>query len=180
MPDPEFTLLGDAIWLDFVNTGQGRRGDPTERLPDLASYHRWTKAQKLGSDSEQLTLDQVLGFRERLTALAAALAEDGQVPAATVDEINRMLRTITGNYQLIRAGGQWKVQFTPDREMVGLNAIAHSAAKTLAHKVSRIHQCSSPTCTLYYVDDTPSQSRKWCSVEPCGRLNRPERRRSDR
>ncbi len=180
MPDPEFILLGDAIWLDFVNTGQGRDGGSAERLPDLAAYHRWTKAQKLASDSDRVTMDQVLGFRARLTALASALAADAQVPAASVDEINGMLKDIPGHYQLTRSGGQWRVRFSPDKEMAGLNAVAHSAAKMLSQRSYRIHQCSSPTCSLYYADDSPEQSRKWCSQEPCGRLNRVERRRTDR
>ena len=48
MADPEFILLGDALWLDFVNTARGR-GPVTDRLPDAAAYHRWTKATRIGS-----------------------------------------------------------------------------------------------------------------------------------
>ena len=41
MEHPEFTLLGDAVWLDFVNTARGRTADPPDLLPDAAAFARW-------------------------------------------------------------------------------------------------------------------------------------------
>ena len=35
MSESEFTLLGDAVWLDFVNTARGRVSSPPDLLPDL-------------------------------------------------------------------------------------------------------------------------------------------------
>ena len=34
MAESEFTLLGDALWLDFVNTARGRTAPPPDLLPD--------------------------------------------------------------------------------------------------------------------------------------------------
>ena len=33
MSDPEFLLLGDALWIDFINTARGREADPPDGLP---------------------------------------------------------------------------------------------------------------------------------------------------
>ena len=33
MSQSEFTLLGDALWLDFVNTARGRDPIPPDLLP---------------------------------------------------------------------------------------------------------------------------------------------------
>src|SRR4051812_44992958 len=74
MPDAEFTLLGDACWLDFVNTTRGRTEPAPDLLPDPAAYHRWTKAQKLGSDVELVPFQDIVGFRRQLVAMAEALA----------------------------------------------------------------------------------------------------------
>ena len=41
MDHPEFTLLGDAVWLDFVNTALGRVPNPPDLLPDATAFARW-------------------------------------------------------------------------------------------------------------------------------------------
>lgn len=80
MPDPEFILLGDAVWVDFINTARGRTADPPDGLPDPAAYHRWTKASKLPSDALAHPWDEILGFRALLLSVAEAVAEDHQPP----------------------------------------------------------------------------------------------------
>ena len=39
--DPEFTLLGDALWLDFVNTKLTAPGNH-DLMQDVAASPRWT------------------------------------------------------------------------------------------------------------------------------------------
>ena len=60
MSDPEFILLGDAVWIDFINTAHGRQPDSPDGLADPAAYHRWSKAEKLTSDATQLPWSEVL------------------------------------------------------------------------------------------------------------------------
>ena len=47
MPDPEFILLGDAVWLDFVNTARGRSPNPPDRLTGPPAWHAWLDALQL-------------------------------------------------------------------------------------------------------------------------------------
>ena len=77
MADPEFVLLGDATWLDFINTVPAVPS-ALDSLPDAAAYHRWTKASKLVSDADHVSLEEIRGFRSQLAYLAAALTEDRQ------------------------------------------------------------------------------------------------------
>ena len=47
MATPEFTLLGDAVWLDFVNSARGREPDPSRspaRRRRLQPLGRWPRS----------------------------------------------------------------------------------------------------------------------------------------
>lgn len=177
MPDPEFILLGDALWLDFVNTAEGR-SDPTDGLPDLAAYHRWTKAEKLTSDADAVPFDRVLQLRSILGTLADGLANGRQAPASAVELLNEFLAQAGGYFQLTRTRGKWQMRFTPGYAARASDAIAQSAARTLVDPTAHVHRCLGEYCTLFYIDDSSAQSRRWCSVEACGDHNRVERRRS--
>lgn len=177
MADPEFILLGDALWLDFVNTALGRSPDAPDRLPDLASYHRWAKAEQLTSDADVVPFPRLMGLRRSLTTMASVLADGRPAPASAVEMLNEFLAQSPGYYQLIRAGGRWQIRSTPARPTAACDAIVLSAARGLDTE-KRIHQCAADGCSLYFSDDSPTQSRKWCSPEPCGARHRVERRRS--
>ena len=177
MADPEFTFLGDAVWLDFVNTGYGADADPAERLPDAAAFHRWLKARKLRDDPEP-DLEAALAFRACLRELAAALDGGRRAPASAIAAINAVLRESTGREQLTREGGEWELHFAADEAPPALAAIARSAAASLVDPLVRIRACPGDDCTLFFADASPTQSRRWCSPERCGRGTWVERRRS--
>lgn len=180
MSDPEFILLGDALWIDFINTARGREVDPPDGLPAAADYHRWTKAEKLASDADDLPWDEVRAFRARLLTVASALAEERQPPSSAVHEINRLLARTEGHHQLTRVGGAWQIAFTPLRTATALEAIAASAAQTLADPDARVRRCRAEPCSLYFVDRSPDFSRTWCSAEPTAHPVRVDRRRAFR
>lgn len=177
MPDPEFTLLGDACWLDFVNTARGRTDPAPDLLPDPAAYHRWTKAEKLISDVDVIPFGEIRAFRQQLVALAEALAAGRQAPASAVAAINGILARETGHETLTRVGGTWQIRFAPDRPATALVAVARSAAATLAEPERQIRQCAGNACSLFFRDGSASQSRHWCSDTACGANGRVERRR---
>lgn len=180
MSDPEFILLGDAVWLDFVNTARGRHADPPDGIPDAAAYHRWAKAQKLASDVGDLPFEEVLAFRGRLLTIATALAEERQPPSSAIHEVNRLLAHSAGHHQLTRVGGAWHLAFTPQRNATALEAIAASAAATLADPDVRVHQCQATPCSLLFVDRSPGFVRTWCSAEAAAHPVRVDRRRATR
>ncbi len=178
MPDPQFILLGDAIWLDFVNTAEGRTLYAVDRLNDGGAYHRWAKAQNLESDVDTVPWQDVLDFRETLQALASALAGGRQATASGVELVNQILSRTEGHDQLTRTSGKWQIRFTPRNPTHASDAIARSVAATLTDPAKKVRRCSTEGCTLFYIDSSPGQTRSWCSVEPCGQRSRLERRRS--
>jgi predicted RNA-binding Zn ribbon-like protein len=177
MAHPEFTLLGDAAWLDFVNTAGGRCPSPPDLLPDVAAYQRWAHAQHWDPDTEGTPFGTVRHFRDLLTSLAEALHDGLQPPAAVIAAINEQLARSTGTNRLTRVGGEWRMQFAPSRPLPAIEAIARSAAATLTEPTMVVRRCAGETCSLFFTDSSPSQSRRWCSPALCGTNGRVERRR---
>jgi predicted RNA-binding Zn ribbon-like protein len=177
MTEPEFTLLGDALWLDFINTARGRGPTPPDLLQDEAALFRWSAAQSIDLNGGPPPLPLVLQLRERLTALAEALHAGLQPPAGSIAAINEQLAQGGGCHQLTRIMGEWQLRFAPERRPAVLQAIAQSAAASLADSLRFVRRCAGEGCSLFFSDDSPNQSRRWCSLEVCGRQKKVERRR---
>jgi predicted RNA-binding Zn ribbon-like protein len=177
MADPEFILLGDALWLDFVNTVRGR-GKVVDRLPDAAAYHRWAKATRIGSDADATPFQHVRRFRAKLIELAEALHGGKAAPSTVVTSLNTLLDRAPGREQLTREGGAWHLRFGASAVPEGLVAIAHSVATTLSDAAVEVHQCAADECTLFFAVPRGALDRQWCSLEPCGRETHVERRRN--
>jgi predicted RNA-binding Zn ribbon-like protein len=177
MEPSEFTLLGDAVWLDFVNSALGRTPNPPDLLPDAAAFARWAVAQRLLQLDRGPPYEAVRALRARLTALAEALHAGLQPPAGPIAAINELLAGCTGSHRLVRVSGEWRVQFAPLRPLAPLEAIARSAAATLADRSVVVRRCAGETCTLFFTDSSPTHSRRWCSPDACGANLRVERRR---
>ena len=177
MTEPEFTLLGDALWLDFINTARGRVPQPPDLLLDEAALLRWSAAQSIDLNGGSPPLPLVLQLRERLTALAEALHAGLQPPAASIAAINEQLAQGGGCHQLTRIGGEWQLRFAAERSPAVLQAIAQSAAASLADSLRFVRRCVGEGCSLFFSDDSPNQSRCWCSPTVCGQQVKVERRR---
>jgi len=173
----EFTLLGDALWLDFVNSGRGRTPAPSDLLPNADAFARWCRLLHLEPETDPLLIGAVRRFRDRLTALAEALHAGHQPPAAAIAALNEQLARSAGTHQLTRVGGEWRLRFAPARPPAALEAIARSAAATLTEPRTAVRRCAGEHCSLFFTDDSPMGSRRWCVAEICGRDVRVERRR---
>jgi predicted RNA-binding Zn ribbon-like protein len=175
--DLEFVLLGDALWLDFVNTAREPGARP-DTIPDLAAYHRWTKACRLPSDADALEFSTIRRVRARLVLLAEALAEGTPIPSRVIATINQLLHRSEGHEQLVRESGKWQVRFLPAQAPLALVAVARSAAATLAETEVVIRSCANEACRLLFQDRTAFHDRYWCSPwRSCSEIP-VERRRS--
>ena len=138
---------------------------------------RWADVQNLHSRHEPPLLTEALDLRQWLTALAEALDLGLQPPAGAIAAINQQLARESGHHQLTRTGGAWQLRFAPGRRPALLSAIAQSAAATLAEPLTYVRRCAGEGCSLFFTDDSPNQSRRWCNPAVCGREVRVERRR---
>jgi predicted RNA-binding Zn ribbon-like protein len=176
MEHPEFTLLGDAVWLDFVNSALGRTPNPPDLLPDAAAFTRWAVTQRLLQVDRGPPHEAVRELRGRLTTLAEALHAGSQPPAGSIAAINELLGGCAGSHRLVRVSGEWRLHFVPARPLSPLEAIARSAAATLADRSVAVRRCAGEGCSLFFVDSSPTRSRRWC-IPACGANLRVERRR---
>lgn len=175
MREERFILLGDAVWLDLVNTARGREPNPPDRLPDVTAWDAWLEALQL--PREPVAFEDVRALRAHLADLALALATSQPSPSASVRAINELLASVPGGQRLVRVAGQWQLNFAPDQPPGVLPTLARMAAETLALPTPTIRVCAGPTCSLFLLDRSPTQYRRWCSLEHCGRGMRIERRR---
>jgi len=173
----EFILLGDALWLDFVNSARGRIAASPDRLSDPDAWARWSSIQHLDGDGDLVPFPRILEFRARLTELAEAMHAGRITPAGVIAVLNEHLGRTAGRQQLTRVGGAWRLRFAPLRPPAPLEAIARSAAATLADGQTAVRRCAGETCSLLFTDNSDNGSRRWCDAAECGRDARIERRR---
>lgn len=170
-----FVLLGDALWLDLLNTARGRTADAPDLLGNEAGWLAWCGAVGLrGAPSD---FPAALALRKHLTDIAAALARGTPPPSSGMRALNERLGTVTGTQQLLRVAGQWELPFMPSVPPGCLASIARSAAESLALPDAQVRLCAGSTCTLFLLDRSPQLTRQWCSPQHCGRGMRVERRR---
>jgi predicted RNA-binding Zn ribbon-like protein len=177
MPPEAFVLLGDALWLDFVNSALGRTPSPPDLLPDPAAYAHWALLHHVQAAADPTPFSQVLELRARLTELAEAMRDGRHPPGGAIALLNEQLARSTGTQQLTRVSGDWLLQFAPARPLTAFEAIARSAAVTLADARLAVRQCAGETCSLFFTDDAQEERRLWCDPEECGKHARIERRR---
>jgi predicted RNA-binding Zn ribbon-like protein len=178
MPEAEFQLLGDALWLEFVNTA-GKPAERWDRLPDPAAYLRWTKAVRLEAPVSAAAFGEAIEFRGHLVGVAVALEAGRGPPPAAITAVNARLGGFDGREQLLRIAGSWQVRFIPARSPTALEAVARSVADTLSNPVVVVRRCANPACSLFFADESPQLARRWCSPN-CRQRGKVERRRTSR
>jgi len=79
------------------------------------------------------------------------------------------LRRVDGPDQLTTSGLEWRTLRrwrTPDSLLL---PIAHAIANLLTSEdLSRVKACEKSPCTLFFLDRTRAQARRWCSMTVCG------------
>lgn len=182
-----FTLIGERLWLDFVNTDDVRRGARLDLLRDFESLVRFLDVAGI------LDAERSLGMRRRAqqqpAGAAAALVDARRVRAAlralaergansekvrgdALAEINRVLGRSAGIRRLeTRADGSFARAFVPVGDAFAglIIPIVESAADALiAGELVRVRRCGDPRCSRVFHDGTRNGRRRWCDMATCG------------
>ena len=180
----DFPLVGNLLWLDFVNTEPVMDGERVDLLRGLGDLVAWLRAAAglpaeearqagrwEGKAEGQAVLRKALVLRAALREGAERLAEGRAVGERTVAAINRVLASRPAYRQLIHEGRRWvsrerPASMAPEHLLV---PIAESAAWLLEHgDPSLVRRCEGSSCVLLFYDTTRNRSRRWCSMEGCG------------
>ncbi len=182
-----FTLIGERLWLDFVNTDDVRRGTRVDLLRDFESLVRFLESANI------LDLERASGMRRRAlqqpAGAAAALVDARRVRAAmralaergaqsekirwdALAEINRVLGRSAGTRRLeSRADGTFARAFVPVGDAFAglIIPVVESAADSLiAGELPRVRRCGDPRCSRVFFDATRNGRRRWCDMATCG------------
>ncbi|MCC6931598.1 MAG: CGNR zinc finger domain-containing protein [Gemmatimonadaceae bacterium] len=182
-----FTLIGERLWLDFVNTDDVRRGARIDLLRDFESLVRFLEAVAIldgerASGMRRRVQQQPAGAAaalvdaRRVRAALRALAERGanseKIRGDALAEINRVLGRSAGTRRVeSRADGSFTRAFVPVGDAFAglIIPIVESAADALiAGELARVRRCSDPRCSRVFYDATRNGRRRWCDMATCG------------
>jgi predicted RNA-binding Zn ribbon-like protein len=181
----KFILLGNYLWLDFINTLIARDGQPVDflsRFDDLIGWLGQTRVldaeqskaiiRNWSEDREaEKVLERAREFRAGLRHMAEKIVKGKAVPQTAVDQINELLQYQAGHGALRRVKGGFEKQFQSEfREPIHLLwPVAESACDLLAYgDLSLIKKCENVACVLFFYDTTKNHSRRWCRMSACG------------
>lgn len=184
-PGTAFSLVGNLLCVDFVNTEVVRHGERVDLLVDVDDLLRWARQADVVDETAlrrlpagwratreagRLLLDAKT-LRAALRGAVEALAAGRAVAADVVPAINDALAAGASTLRLERRGsGYVTVREALDPSPAALLApIAESAAWLLEHgDRGLIRRCENDRCIRFFYDTTKNRRRRWCSMDGCG------------
>lgn len=199
---PRTAFVAERLWLDFVNTDDGRLAGRTTRtrgadvLSDFDAFVRWLQAagvldaeraagMRRRAQQQPAGAGAALVDARRVRAALRALAERGArhdaVRRDALAEINRVLGRSAGTRRLeLRDDGTFARAFVPVGDAFAglLIAVVESAADALIEgELERVRRCGDARCTRVFYDATKNGRRRWCDMATCGNRAKAARHR---
>jgi predicted RNA-binding Zn ribbon-like protein len=183
-------LVGGHRALDFVNTLGGRKDTPDdEYLHHYDHLLAWSERAGL-IDSERAgalagharrrpqpaaaTLTGALELRNHLDAILRAIVAGGPPPAPALDAIRRA-EVNALDHATLTEDFAWT--WTTVALECPLWPIAHAAVDLLGNSpLDRLGECEH--CRWLFLDTTRNHSRRWCSMDACGAVEKMRRHRA--
>ncbi|TGA96606.1 hypothetical protein E4665_15020 [Sporolactobacillus shoreae] len=197
MANKSFEFISGAECLDLANTIGGARGQ-TNEIEYLESYQdllNWGRLKGLLSERQAASLElkskdhqyeanEVLEktkeLRKSIYHIFSAFAS-GQIPSdSDLLVINRELEHGLHRQRIVWGSSGYEWGWEEPTELDSLLApIARSAADLITSAdLTHVKECTSPSCSWLFVDETKNQSRRWCNMKTCGNRNKLQRFRS--
>jgi len=179
-------LVAEHPALDALNSRCAPWGNEIEWWGDGAGLLDWVRAAQLvdgevldrmaseaGPDALDKLATQARQLREWFRDLIARFA--GQpFPASAIAELEPLNRWLARDRQIrvIEAEGEgvhlhWQGSFTRPEHLLAPLA-AHMAELIASDQLVSVKNCEWPPCTLWFVDTSKNQKRRWCSMAVCG------------
>lgn len=183
----EFPFVGNAPWIDFVNTRPAAAdGGREDLLPTADALLAWaTRAGLLAPDERQGAdaswHERSLALRACLQATADALLWGGEIPDQVIAAVNRALAAGAWTPTLVREASGWELRQMPVRRGADLMLarIAADFADTLATgRHALLRRCERSGCVMLFLDTSKNRTRRWCSMELCGNREKAAARRA--
>lgn len=176
----KFILIGDNLYLDFINTRLMRGGRPVDLLGEKKDFLAWAAAAGLISVTagekmvESLTegeFKKIKTFRDILSKMTEEIIDGKEIRPEFIAAINQQLRHKKGFELIEKKDGRLRRKFIADyaRPIQLLAPVAEKAAQMITEEDPKyLKKCESDRCILYFYDSTKNHSRRWCSMSSCG------------
>ncbi len=176
------------LCLEFADMVDWRTSDhPTDPMGEYSSLVEWSKKKGLVTGNEEKKLidfwrnhkssgdkvtKQAYELREAIYRIFSAVAHGRRADPKDVDTLNEHIGRSMTKLALETDGESygwgWKEHFSPD---MMLWPIADSAAELLTSEdLNRVRECANEEqgCGSLFLDESKSQTKKWCSMDTCG------------
>lgn len=159
-PIDSIDFVGGRLCLDFINTANWIDDQPVDdRLADAAAARIWAARKGLRGD-----VGEPGELRRLRQALRAMLSPTARSDDAACAVLNGARATPPAP---ILADGRLSPPSTDDGWL--RRALADSASDLLVSlDRRRLKQCPGPRCGWLFVDESPNNRRRWCSMATCG------------
>jgi predicted RNA-binding Zn ribbon-like protein len=179
-------LVGGDLALDFVNTQTGPPdgppdGDALDGYDDLLNWSR--QVGTIGvQQGENLALiaqarpaaasaafRKAVGARSYLWEIFAALARQQEPPASLLDLLRDDAASAVRYARLARTAGgfRWDWAICDDLRSPLWPVVQAAADLLRSGPVTSVKRCGA--CRFLFVDTSKNGSRRWCSMEDCGK-----------
>jgi len=181
-------IVGGDLALDLLNTENG----PALGLPEEDALHGYDDvvawAHYVGDLSEsqadrlvrlarrhpalaRAVFEHTLETRRSLYALFSAVAQGSLPPDGAMAELQRNEAEALAHARLVAAGDRYTWEWRDDDLGRPLWPVIHAAATLLTvGPLDRVKGCA--TCRFHFIDESKNRSRRWCSMEDCGKADK--------
>lgn len=179
--DPaQLPLRGNDLSVDFVNTVNDVRTARGEYLPSPNALTAWAGHAAAVSDAELKAVAasaeadpvralaqyrQALRLRTSITRLLTGNGDD-----ADLEVVDRLHRRSVSWHALRSSRGRLSLEWVGPRDLdlVTFRVVDAFVALATSETFGRVRQCAGQPCGWLYVDLSPGQRRRWCSMQDCG------------
>jgi predicted RNA-binding Zn ribbon-like protein len=181
-PD-KFIEPSGELFFDLVNTVVVKEGKEKDLLEEPVDVFAWAVSAKIvgeaaaerlmraGAENGDDFFEKAKRFRNALRGMAHDLLAGMPARARAILQINKYLKLPFGYNKLAMERGEVRLKFEAsfgDPESL-LAPVAADAARLLTEgDPSKVKQCESEKCVLFFYDSTKNHSRRWCSMGSCG------------
>ena len=181
-PLANLRIVAGNLALDFVNTSSGPRHGPAdaEWLSSYEDFAAWSR--RVGITAEPsiepasgavglAALARVLACRDDMYEIFLAIADSSAPPDQALRRLQLAYLEALAHGQLIRAGdgGRYQWRWNSGSSLLApLWTVIAAAIELLTHgPADRIKPCHA--CRFLFIDLSKNGSRRWCSMEDCGK-----------
>lgn len=167
--DLAFRFVSGRPFLDLAATLGKRFSERIERLRTPGDLSRWLVAtglwERAGAvSSSDLTVARRL--REAIFGCVLAAGDGRALPRRDLAIVNASARRAIRSPRLLPSGA---VSWSSPTVRHALAEVARDAARTLGGDLrSRVRKCGRPECSIFFLDDSRTGQRRWCSMASCG------------